>query len=137
MDYRQSTSSSANSGLIAGAAGIAKNLFGLLVSRIELAALELGEVRGNLARLLLVSAFGIVAFWFALASWTVLLVVLAWDTWGWKILLLIAVVYTLLALAMLFQVRSLLGNGKLSMPATMTELRKDRDALLDVRGSDS
>lgn len=130
MDSRQTEEREPGHGVIAGLAGIAKNLFGLLVSRIELAALELGEVRDNLVRLLLVGALGIVALWFAVACWTALIVVLAWDTMGWTILLLVAAVFTLLALGILFHARSLLARDKLSMPATMAELRSDRDALL-------
>ncbi|HYD94762.1 MAG TPA: phage holin family protein [Noviherbaspirillum sp.] len=117
-------------GLVAGLAGIAKNMFGLLVSRIELAALELGEVRDNLARLLLVGALGIVAVVFALGCWTALLIVLAWEAMGWKILLLVAVVYTLLAVAILRHARAFLAQDRLALPATMAELRKDRDALM-------
>lgn len=117
-------------GLVAGLAGIARNAIGLLVSRIELAALELGDVRDNLARLLFVGALGIVAILFALGSWTALVVVLAWDTMGWKILLVVAIVYTLLAVAILRHARGFLAQDKLAMPATMAELRKDRDALM-------
>jgi uncharacterized membrane protein YqjE len=119
-----------NPGLIAGVIGMAKNGFGLLVSRIELAALELSEVRGNLIRLLLVLALGIVAGWFAIACWTVLIVVLSWDALGWKILLILAAAFTLLTAGMLLHARSILRQGKLSMPATLAELRNDRDALL-------
>lgn len=117
-------------GLAAGLAGLGKNLFGLLVSRVELAAFELGEIRTHLLRLLLLFGFGVVVVWFAVAYWTALIVVLAWDSWGWKILLLMAAVFTLLAAGLLFHVRSLLIANKLSMPATMAELRNDRDALL-------
>ena len=117
-------------GLVAGLAGIARNMFGLLVSRIELAALELGEVRDNLARLLFIGALGIVAILFALGCWTALIVVLAWESMGWKILLIVAVVYTLLAIGILRHARSFLAQDKLAMPATMAELRKDRDALM-------
>jgi uncharacterized membrane protein YqjE len=117
-------------GLVAGLAGIARNVFGLLVSRIELAALELGEMRDNLARLLFVGALGIVALLFALGCWTALVVVLAWDSMGWKILMVVAIVYTLLAIAILRHARSFLAQDKLAMPATMAELRKDRDALM-------
>lgn len=117
-------------GMIAGLAGLAKNLFGLLANRVELAALELGEIRANLIRLLVVGAMGIVALWFALACWTALIVVLAWDAMGWTILLLVAGAYTLLMLALLVYARSLLAQDKLSMRDTMNELRKDRDALL-------
>lgn len=117
-------------GLIAGLAGIAKNLLGLVMNRIELAALELGEVRDNIAKLLLVGALGVVAVCFALGCWTALLVVLTWDALGWKILLLAAAFYTVLAIGILLYARAMLSQDKLSMTATMAELRKDRDALL-------
>lgn len=117
-------------GLIAGLAGVARNLFALLMSRLELAVLELGEVRDNLARLLLVGTLGVVAVAFAVGAWTALVVVLAWDALGWKILLLVASFYSLLALGILLRARAMLTQGKLSMTATMEELRKDRDALL-------
>lgn len=115
---------------MAGLAGIATNAFGLFISRIELAALELGEVRDNLARLLFIGALGIVAVLFALGCWTALIVVLVWESMGWKILLLVAVVYTLLAIGILRHARGFLAQDKLAMPATMAELRKDRDALM-------
>lgn len=131
MDRQQAgTDNERSPGLIAGLAGIGKNLFGLLLSRIELAALELGEVRDNLARLLLIGALGVVAVWLALACWTALTIVLVWDAMGWKILLLVAAAYTLLAVGILLYARAMLAQGKLSMPATLTELRNDRDTLL-------
>lgn len=117
-------------GLVAGVAGIARNAFGLLVSRIELAALELGDVRDNLARMLFIGALGIVAILFALGAWTTLVIILAWEAMGWKILLLVAIVYTLLAVGILRHARAYLEQDKLSLNATMAELRKDRDALL-------
>lgn len=130
MDGRQAESGAASPGLIAGLGGLAKNMFGLLVSRIELAAFELGEMRDNLAKLLLVGALGIVALLFAVGCWTALVVVLAWEAMGWKILLLIAVLYTLAALGILLYARAMLAQDKLAMPATLAELRNDRDALL-------
>lgn len=120
----------ARPGLIAGLGGIAKNMFALLVCRIELAAVELGEVRNNLARFLLVGALGVLALWLGAICWTALLVVLTWEALGWKILLLVAAFYTLLGGAILRSARTMLDQDKLSMPATMAELRNDRDALL-------
>lgn len=130
MDHQQTNPDEASPGPIAGLAAVAKNAFGLMVSRIELAALELGEARDNLARLLLIGALGIVAVLFAVGSWTALVVVLAWDSMGWTVLLLIAVLYTLLAIGILRYARAMLAQDKLSLPATMAELRNDRDALL-------
>ena len=122
----------ADPGLIAGAIGIAKNGFGLLVSRIELAAVELAEVRGNFFRIVLVGALGILAAWFAIAYWTALIVVLSWQTMGWKILLILAALFTLLTVAVLLYARSSIRQGKLSMPATMAELRSDRDSMMQA-----
>jgi uncharacterized membrane protein YqjE len=120
----------ANTGLIAGLAGLSKNMLGLLISRIELASLELGEIRSNLARLVMTAALGAIAAWFAVACWTALAVVIAWESWGWKILLLLAALYTLLGIGILLYAKSMLREDRLSMPATLAELRKDRDALL-------
>lgn len=114
----------------AGLAGLLRNLGGLLTARIELAALEFSEVRANFTKLVVVGALGLLLAWFALAYWSVLLVVLAWPAIGWKILLLIALGFTLAAGGVYLYLRAMLDDGKLSMPATMAELRNDRDALL-------
>ncbi|HEX8956755.1 MAG TPA: phage holin family protein [Burkholderiaceae bacterium] len=116
--------------LIAGLIGVVKNMIGLLLSRIELAALELAEVRTTLLKLSVAAAIGLLAAWFALAYWSVLLVYLAWNTLGWVILLLVAVGFTLVAIAVLLYARAIVTREKLSLLATMNELRNDRDALL-------
>jgi uncharacterized membrane protein YqjE len=116
-------------GLIAGTAALIKNGVGLLLSRVELAAIELGELRDNLARLLMIAAFGLVILLFAVGSWTALIVVLAWDALGWKILFLIAMLYSAGAIALLAYARGMIARKVLTLPASMAELRKDRDAL--------
>lgn len=120
----------ASAGLIASLFGLAKNSLGLVISRLELAALEIAEIGPNLLKLILLFALALTAGWFAIAYWSVLIVLLAWDTWGWKILLLMALFFTVLAAALAWYAMALLKQGKLSLPATMAELRKDRDALL-------
>jgi uncharacterized membrane protein YqjE len=117
-------------GLIAGIADLGRNMFGLLASRIELAAVELAEIRTNLLKMAVLFALGTIVAFFAIGYWTALLVYLSWDTLGWKILLILAVLCTVIAAAMLFYIQSLVKHGKLSMPATMQELRNDHDALL-------
>ncbi len=115
---------------MAGISGVARNLFGLVVSRVELAALELSGVRTNLLKLLLVAAVGIITGLFAIAYWSVLVVYLSWDSLGWKILLIMAALFSVLTVGIGLYARSLLTNGKLSMPATLAELSHDRDTLL-------
>lgn len=137
MKSQQSNAASAGAagaaytpGLLDSLASMAKNTFGLLFSRIELAALELAEVRSAALNLALILAGGIVVAWFSVAFWTALIVVLSWESMGWKILLILAVFFTSILIAILLYVRSMLSQGRLSMPATMAELRNDRDALL-------
>ena len=117
-------------GLVSGLVGTAKNMFALVISRIELAALEFSEIGTHLLRLMLASALSIVALWFALAFWCALIVVLAWDALGWKILLILAALFTIVAIGCGVYVRSVLRHGRLGLPVTMAELRKDRDAIL-------
>lgn len=130
MTFRHAGPDDNHPGLIAGTAALIKNSVGLVLSRVELAAIELGELRDNLARLLMIAALGIVILLFALGSWTALIVVLAWEALGWKILFLVAVLYSAGAVALLAYARVIVARKVLALPATMAELRKDRDALL-------
>jgi uncharacterized membrane protein YqjE len=117
-------------GLIGGAFGLAKNLLGLVISRLELAALEFSEIGGNLLKIAALFALALMAGWFAVAYWSVLIVLLAWDSWGWKILLVMALAFTVLTVVLALYARAILRQGKIALPETMAELRKDRDALL-------
>lgn len=120
---------SARPGLIGGLADLAKNMFGLLASRIELAAVELAEIRANVLKMAVLFALGVIIAFFAIGYWTALLVYLSWDALGWKILLILAAACTLITVGILLYIQSLVQHGKLSMPATMEELRNDQDAL--------
>lgn len=117
-------------GLMGGITGLAKNLFGLLVSRVELAAIELTDVRNHLIELIALFAVAAIASLFALAYGTGVIVALAWDAMGWKILLVMFLVFLAIAAATVFKGLSMLKQGKLSFPATMKELQHDRDMLL-------
>jgi len=117
-------------GLFAGVLSLVKNLVGLIANRIELASLELSEVGGNLIKFQVLFAVTAIALWFAVAFWSVLLVFLAWNAWGWKILLVLGLFFSLVAVIVGWRAYALLSQGKLSLPLTMAELRKDRDALL-------
>lgn len=117
-------------GLIASLAGLAKNCLHLLLSRLELAALELTEVRDTLLQLSIVFAVALLAAWFAIAFGTATLIYLCWEALGWKILLLLAIAFALLALGLVLWGRSLVRQGKLGLSATMAELKSDRDMLL-------
>jgi len=117
-------------GLMGGITGLAKNLFGLVVSRVELAALELTEVRNHVIELVAIFAMAVLATWFALAYGTATIVALAWDEMGWKILLVMFVVFLIITGALVAKGLAMLKQGKLTFPATMKELRNDRDMLM-------
>lgn len=118
------------SGLIGSLAGVARNSFGLLLSRLELAALELSEVRNHMMQMFVVFTLAIVAALFAIAYASVLVVFLSWDALGWKILLIMMLGFLALAVGLGLYARALLRQDKLSLPATMAELKADRDMLL-------
>lgn len=117
-------------GLVAGVTGLAKNVFGLVVSRVELAALELSEVRNHVMALLAVFALAVICGWFAVAYGTAVIVALAWDSMGWRILLVLFLVFAAITAALGFKARTMLREGKLAFPETMNELKNDRDMLL-------
>lgn len=124
------SASSQAPGLIASLAGVARNTFGLVLSRLELASIELSEVRNHLLKLIVVAAVALVAGLFAVAYGSVLVVALAWDTLGWKILLIMMLFFLVVTLLLGLYARAMLRENKLSLPATMAELKADRDMLL-------
>ncbi|MDB5910327.1 MAG: hypothetical protein JWP34_4441 [Massilia sp.] len=117
-------------GLMGGLAGLAKNLFGLIVTRVELAAVELSEVRNHAIELVAVFAGAALATWFALAYGTATIVALAWESMGWKILLLMFAVFAVITVLLVLKGMAMLKQGKLAFPETMRELKQDRDLLL-------
>jgi len=117
-------------GLIASLGLVTRNAIGLLLTRLELAALELAEVRNHLLKLVLVFALTVVAGGFALIYASVTVAYLAWGAIGWVILPIITGVFLLLAIALVLYARAMIRSGKLSLPATMAELKSDRDMLL-------
>lgn len=117
-------------GLMGGISSLMKSLFGLVVSRLELAALELSEVRNHLIELVALFGAAILAIWFAIAYGTATIVALAWDEMGWKILLILFVVFLVITGVLVAKGLALLKQNKLSFPATMKELKNDRDMLL-------
>jgi uncharacterized membrane protein YqjE len=115
--------------LLSSLAGVGKNVLGLVFNRMELAAFELSEVRVQLIKLIVIGSLALMATGFAVAYWSVLVVLVNWDALGWRILAIVAGFFTVVAVGMAFAARALLQD-KLAMPETFNELRKDRDALI-------
>lgn len=117
-------------GLMGALTGLAKNLAGLLVSRVELAAVELSEVRNHALELVAIFACAALAVWFALAYGTATIVALAWESMGWKILLVMFIAFAIITAILVYKGMALLKQGKLTLSETMKELKQDRDMLL-------
>ncbi|WP_229422974.1 phage holin family protein [Telluria aromaticivorans] len=118
-----------NPGLMGGISSLMKSLFGLAVSRVELASLELAEVRNHVIELVAIFGAALLAIWFAIAYGTVTIVALAWDEMGWKILLIMFLVFLVITGVLVAKGLALIKQGKLALPATMKELKNDRDML--------
>ncbi|SRR5450830_254130 len=117
-------------GLIGSLTGVVKNSLRLVLSRIELAALELSEVRRHLVELSVLFALVVLAAWFAIAFGTATLIYLVWDALGWKILLILAAVFAVIAVVLVMTIKKMILQGRLALSATMAELKADRDMLL-------
>jgi len=119
-----------NPGVISGISSLFKSLFGLAVSRVELAALELSEIRNHVIELLAIFAAAVLAVWFAIAFGAMTVVALAWESMGWTILLIMFAVFALITAVLVTKGLALLKQNKLAFPATMKELKNDREMLL-------
>lgn len=119
-----------NPGVFAGISSLFKSLFGLAVSRVELAALELAEIRNHVIELVAIFAGAALAVWFAIAFGAMTIVALAWESMGWTILLIMFAVFTLVTAILVAKGMALIKQNKLGLPATMKELKNDREMLL-------
>ena len=121
-------------GGLASTAGTAiSSLLKLIGVRLSMAVLELGAARNALFRVLLLAALAVLAAAFALLSVSAMIVALAWDALGWRILLVLFVAYLSLAIAMLWKARDIIVSGQIGLPMTLAELQKDREALVDAQ----
>jgi uncharacterized membrane protein YqjE len=120
------------------ASGLASNIGTMITSvlkligvRLSMAVMELADARDAVLRVLLLGALAVLAAAFALLSLSAMIIALAWDAMGWRILLILFLAYLLLTLGMLWKARSIIASGQIGFPTTLAELEKDRAALLD------
>ena len=63
-----------------------------------------------------------------------MIVVLAWEALGWRIFLILFFAYLLLTIYLLWSVRNIIASGKIGLPLTLAELKKDRVVIFDEQG---
>ena len=127
-----------NASAVPPGGGLASNVGTMITSvlkligvRLSMAVMELADARDAVLRVLLLGALAVLAAAFALLSLSAMIVALAWDAMGWRILLILFLAYLLLTLGMLWKARSIIASGQIGLPTTLAELEKDRAALLD------
>jgi uncharacterized membrane protein YqjE len=119
------------SGLASNVGTMIASVLKLIGVRLSMAVMELADARDAVLRVLLLGALAVLAAAFALLSLSAMIVALAWDAMGWRILLVLFLAYLLLALGMLWKARSIIASGQIGLPTTLAELQKDCAALLD------
>jgi uncharacterized membrane protein YqjE len=119
------------SGLASNVGTLIASVLNLIGVRLSMAVMELADARDAVLRVLLLGALAVLAAAFALLSLSAMIVALAWDAMGWRILLILFLAYLLLAIGMLWKARSIIASGQIGLPTTLAELEKDRAALLD------
>lgn len=119
----------AQPGLTDNARWLVASLIGLVRARSSLAVLELADARDALLQVLFMGAAALLLSGFALACLSALVVALCWEALGWGILLVLFVVYAGVAVMLLQRARAIVASGRIGLPATLEELRKDREAL--------
>jgi uncharacterized membrane protein YqjE len=108
-----------------GSAGL-----GLLQGHIELLGLELQELKNNHLKALALTALAIVSGMLLLIGISALLLVLVWDDYGIQGIAGLSLVYVLLLLLSLYQLRKLLSMAANPFSATLSELARDRERLV-------
>jgi uncharacterized membrane protein YqjE len=99
-----------------------------------MAAVEFSDARDAFLRMLLLGVFALIASAFALLSISGMIVALAWEALGWRILMIMFLVYFLLTMIFLWRARAIIASGKIGLPVTLAEMKKDRAALFGEQG---
>lgn len=107
--------------------GLSADVLRALSTRIELFGLELQQAKEDLPRLLALWVVGLLALMFALALFTLFVIVLTWDTpyRDW-VMLALCVLYAVAGIGLIWHVRQQLrGDGLNPFSATLGELQRD------------
>jgi uncharacterized membrane protein YqjE len=121
---------SADQGLGATTRDLIQNIIGLIAARLSLAALELSEARDAALLVIALALSAFMAASFAVIALSALLVVLTWDALGWRIVLILTLAYACIAVVLVKQIRRIIYEGRLGLPATVAELKKDSEVLM-------
>ena len=121
-------------GLASNAAAILDGVLKLLGVRFSMAIMEFADARAAFFQVFLLGVGALLTSTFALLSISGMIVVLAWEALGWRIFLILFFAYLLLTIYLLWRVRNIIASGKIGLPLTLAELKKDRVVIFDEQG---
>ena len=103
---------------------------GLLHSHVELLGLELQEQKARSLQTLALAAFALLCAWLLLIGLSALVLIALWDDYRLQSIVGLCLLYGLLLLLSLWQLRKRLNNSANPFSATLNELARDREQLL-------
>ena len=124
-------------GLRAALARLGVALLGLLHTRLELAAVELGEERARIVGSLILALVAVLSFASALLAVSALVVVWFWDTHRIAALCGVVIAYLLVGLVALWRLSSDRKADAQPFATTLAELERDRAWVAEKLGGDS
>ena len=104
-------------------------MLGIAHSRATLAGIELAEERERLLHRALLAVLTVLAFGLAAGVFTLLMVVLFWDTWRVQVLLGFLCLYVALGIWCVARMRALAAQAPILLERTLAELEHDLDTL--------
>lgn len=116
-------------GLMASLRNLAAHAVAILRTRLDLLATEFQEERLRLAQVAFWSVLALVFLSVAVVMFTLLIVVVFWDTHRVTVVALLAVGYLVLGLGIGFWVRSRLRSKSPLFSASLAQLAKDHEQL--------
>lgn len=98
-------------------------------SRATLAGIELAEERERLLRRMLLAVLAILALGLSVAVFTLLMVVIFWDTWRVQVLVIFLCLYAALGFWCVARMRAEAAQAPILLERTLAELEHDLEAL--------
>jgi uncharacterized membrane protein YqjE len=130
------TPGGARGGLSGALAQFGASLVGLVHTRVELAALELGEARERTVEAFVLVHVAVLFLAFSVLAASAVVVVLFWDTYRIAALCGVTLVYLLIGLLALWRLTLRRRSDTPLFAGTLAELERDRAWLADRLGAD-
>lgn len=117
-------------GILRSLRRLASTALALVITRGELAAVELAEARGQIVRWAVAALLGAVLLLAALMSVSVLVAAVFWESYRWQAIGLLALVYGIAGTWLVLKVMREVRAAPPLLSATLAELARDREVLV-------